>query len=88
MNPPPKHSAATNIDLRGPTRSTQRPNRAAARPRTAMAMENVQPTSVSFQSPGADWVIPDQLGERQVEGREGVRLTDRQVHGEGRRGHH
>ena len=61
MKPPPKHSAATNMDLRGPTRSTQRPNRAAERPRMAMAMENVQPTSLIFQSPGAEWSIPISL---------------------------
>ena len=69
MKPPPKHRAATNIDMRGPTRSTQRPNRAAERPRTAMAMENVHPTSVNFQSPGADWVIPISLvsGKLKVE---------------------
>src|ERR1700735_3108222 len=69
MNPPPKHRAATNIDMRGPTRSTQRPNRAAATPRTAIAIENVQPTSVNFQSAGADWVIPISLvsGKLKVE---------------------
>ncbi len=61
MNPPPKQSAAVNMDLRGPTRSTHRPNSAADRPRTAMAMENTQPTSVSFQSPGAEWVRPMSL---------------------------
>ena len=69
MNPPPKHRAAVNIDLRGPTRSTQRPNRAADRPRKAIAIENVQPTSVSFQSPGAEWLKPMSLvsGKLKVE---------------------
>jgi hypothetical protein len=61
MKPLPKHSAATNMDLRGPTRSTHRPNTAAARPRMAMAMENVHTTSLMFQSPGAEWSIPISL---------------------------
>jgi hypothetical protein len=61
MKPPPKHSADTNMALRGPTRSTQRPNSAAERPKMAMAMENVHPTSLRFQSPGAEWSIPISL---------------------------
>src|SRR5579871_2613227 len=46
------------MDLRGPTRSTQRPNTAAAEPKNRIAIENIQPTSFRFQSPPADWVIP------------------------------
>src|SRR5580698_8422777 len=61
MNPPAKHSAATNIDLRGPTRSTQRPKTAADEPRNTIAMEKIQPTSFKFQSPGADCVTPSNL---------------------------
>ena len=52
-----------------------------------MAMEKVQPTSVSFQSPGAEWVEADELGQRQIEGREGVHLADRQMHRESRGRH-
>ena len=58
MNPPEKHNAAVNIAMRGPTRSTQRPNTAADRPRKTMAMEKIQPSSGKFQSPGAEAVIP------------------------------
>src|SRR5882757_8293018 len=67
--PPPKHRAETNMDLRGPTRSTQRPKTAADRPRRTMAIENVQPTSVNFQSDGAEWVMPINLvrGKLKVE---------------------
>ena len=61
MNPPPKHSAAMNIERRGPTRSTQRPNSAADSPSTAIAMENVQPTSVNLQSDGSECVMPINL---------------------------
>src|SRR5258708_3401356 len=57
-NPPEKHRAATNIDLRGPTCSTQRPNRAAEAPRNTMAREKTQPISFKFQSCGTDWVNP------------------------------
>src|SRR5258706_4396489 len=57
-NPPEKHRAATNIDLRGPTRSTQRPNMAAEAPRNTMAREKTQPISFKFQSCGTDWVNP------------------------------
>src|ERR1700677_40161 len=61
MKPLLKHRADTNIDLRGPARSTQRPNTAAARPRMAMAMENIQPISFKFQSPGTECVMPRTL---------------------------
>ena len=44
--------------LRGPTRSSHVPVKAAARPRNTMAMENIQPSWVSFQSSGADSVMP------------------------------
>src|SRR6266478_433953 len=60
-NPPAKHSADANIDLRGPTRSTQRPKTAADEPRKTMAMEKIQPTSFKFQSPGAVCVSPMSL---------------------------
>src|SRR5882757_679987 len=60
-NPPEKHSADANIDLRGPTRSTQRPKTAADEPRKTMAIEKIQPTSFKFQSPGAVCVSPMSL---------------------------
>ncbi|MFK4523153.1 hypothetical protein ABIF90_001134 [Bradyrhizobium japonicum] len=50
-----------NIALRGPPSSTQRPNTAADSPRKTIAMEKIQPSSVSFQSPDADWVTPSSL---------------------------
>src|ERR1700722_4968186 len=49
------------MDLRGPTRSTQRPNTAADEPRTTMAMEKIQPTSFRSQSPCADAFSPMSL---------------------------
>ena len=55
---PAKHSAAVNIARRGPPSSTQRPKTAAEAPRKTMAKLNIQPSSVNFQSPGADCVIP------------------------------
>src|ERR1700742_1111586 len=69
MNPVAKHRAATNIDLRGPTRSTHRPKSAAEEPRKTIAIENIQPTSFKFQSPGADCVMPSSLvsGKLKVE---------------------
>ena len=88
MNPPPKHSAATNIDLRGPTRSTQRPNSAADEPEDR-DRDRKRPAHVG-QLPIARRRMrdADQLGQRQIEGREGVRLADRQVHRQGGRRHH
>jgi len=50
-----------NIARRGPPSSTQRPNSAAEKPRTKIAMEKIQPSSVSFQSSGADFVMPISL---------------------------
>ena len=43
---------------RGPPSSTQRPSTAADTPRKNMAIEKIQPRSVSFQSSGADLVMP------------------------------
>ena len=43
---------------RGPPSSTQRPKTAAEAPRKKMAMLKIQPRSVSFQSSGADCVMP------------------------------
>ena len=57
-NPPAQHKAAVNIARRGPPSSTQRPNTAEETPRKKMAMENIQPSSVNFQSSGADCVMP------------------------------
>ena len=57
-NPPAQHSPEVNIARRGPPSSTQRPNTAADTPRKKIAMLKIQPSSVSFQSSGADWVIP------------------------------
>ena len=59
--PPAQHSAAVNIALRGPPSSTQRPNTAADPPRNTMAIENIQPSSVSFQSPARTVVMPSSL---------------------------
>src|SRR5262245_55521615 len=46
---------------RGPPSSTQRPNTAAEPPRNSIASEKIQPSSVSFQSPGTDWLMPRSL---------------------------
>ncbi len=59
--PPAQHNAAVNMARRGPPSSTQRPNTADDTPRKKMAMEKIQPRSVSFQSSGADWVMPISL---------------------------
>ena len=56
--PQPKQSAEVNMARRGPPSSTQRPKTAAEAPRKKMAMLKIQPRSVSFQSSGADWVMP------------------------------
>ena len=50
-----------NIARRGPPSSTQRPNTAAETPRKKIAIEKIQPRSVSFQSSGADLVMPISL---------------------------
>src|SRR5690349_6437815 len=57
-NPPEKHTADANIAFLGPTRSTQRPNTAAERPRNTIATLKTQPIVLSFQSPGADSAPP------------------------------
>ena len=59
--PPAHRQPAVNIALRGPPSSTQRPNTAAEPPRNSIASEKIQPSSVSFQSPGADCVMPMSL---------------------------
>ena len=59
--PPAQHNAAVNIARRGPPSSTQRPNTADETPRKKIAMEKIQPSSGSFQSPGADCVMPMSL---------------------------
>ena len=58
MKPPPKQSAAANIVLRGPTRSTQRPKTAAERPRKKIARLKIQASGGWVQSPGAEAVTP------------------------------
>src|SRR6185312_7771490 len=60
-NPPAQHKAAVNIARRGPPSSTHRPNTAAEPPRNSIASEKIHPSSVSFQSPGADCVMPSSL---------------------------
>src|SRR5207237_10858413 len=59
--PPAQHKADVNIARRGPPSSTQRPNTAADAPRKKIAILKIQPSSVSFQSSGADWLIPISL---------------------------
>ncbi len=82
--PPPKQSAAANIARRGPPSSTQRP-----KPRPRAEEENgdgeIQPSSVSFQSSGADW-RPRSAWHRQVEDAERVDLADAEMNAERRRG--
>jgi hypothetical protein len=56
--PPQKQQAAANMARRGPPSSTQRPSTAAERPKNTMAIEKIQPSSVSFQSLGAESVMP------------------------------
>src|SRR5665213_800537 len=48
--PPHQHSAATKPALRGPARSSQPPQMAAARPRNTKNSVNIQPSSLIFQS--------------------------------------
>jgi hypothetical protein len=47
-----------NIATRGPTRSIQRPAKAADRPRNTIARLKIQPRVVSLQSCGVDCVMP------------------------------
>ncbi len=58
IKPLAQQTPAVNMALRGPPSSTQRPNTAEDRPRNNIAMENIQPSSVSFQSPGVDCEMP------------------------------
>ena len=48
--PPHQHSAATKPALRGPARSTQPPQMAAAEPRNTKNSVYIQPSSLIFQS--------------------------------------
>jgi hypothetical protein len=50
-----------NIALRGPPSSTHRPSKAAEVPRMKIARLKIQPSWVSFQSPGAGRVMPISL---------------------------
>jgi hypothetical protein len=50
-----------NIARRGPPSSTHRPRSAAEAPRKKIARLKIQPSSVSFQSSGADWEMPINL---------------------------
>src|SRR5690242_8122180 len=59
--PPAHRHPAVNIALRGPPSSTQRPNSADEMPSMAIAIEKIQPSWVSFQSPGADCEMPSSL---------------------------
>src|SRR5215813_7988541 len=58
IKPPQKQRAAVNIVLRGPTRSTQRPNTAADTPRKKIARLKIHASDGCDQSPGADLVTP------------------------------
>src|SRR3954471_1258269 len=60
-NPSPQQQAATTPLFRGPACSSHRPKTAAERPRKTMAMVKIQASSVCFQSPGADSVMPRTL---------------------------
>ena len=57
-NPPPQQIAATTPALRGPSRSTQRPNSAADDPRKTIASVNVHVSVLTFQSPAAGFAMP------------------------------
>ena len=59
--PPAKQQPDVNIARRGPPSSTQRPSTAAEAPRKKIAIEKIQPRSVSFQSAGVDCVMPSSL---------------------------
>ena len=56
--PSDQQQAATKPLFRGPACSSQRPNTAAESPRKTMAMVKIQASSVCFQSPGAEAVMP------------------------------
>src|SRR5581483_3039292 len=60
-NPIPQQSAATKPLFRGPWACTHLPKIAAETPSTAIARVKIQPSSVSFQSPGIDLVTPSCL---------------------------
>ena len=50
-----------------------------------MAIEKIQPSSVSFQSSGRGFGDADQLGHRQIEDAERVDLADAKVDAQRRR---
>src|SRR6185295_14115763 len=56
--PPPQQQAATNPAFRGPSRSTHAPKMAAEDPSITKNNVYIQPSELSFQSPGADAVMP------------------------------
>src|SRR5579884_949532 len=60
--PPQNSSAAANIDIRGPTRSTHFPANAAARPRKMIAMLKIQVTLAIDQSPGVSEIAFEVAG--------------------------
>ncbi len=51
-------------------------------------MENIQPSWVNFQSPGADCVMPMSFVIGRLNNAECIGLTDAQMDAEGRRRHH
>src|SRR5258708_10759806 len=57
-NPALKQQAEVNSAWRGQTRSSHLPSTAAVSPRQTMATLKMAASEVSFQSPGADLVIP------------------------------
>src|SRR5262245_32733855 len=56
--PPLQQHAATTPALRGPSRSTHAPNRAAEDPSMTKNSVNIHPSVLIFQSAGADCVMP------------------------------
>ena len=99
--PPDQHKAATTPALRGPARSSQPPQTAAAMPRTTMNRVNIQFRSATSQSQlvvNSAFRMLDPAGQasglpppmrprqRQPEDAEAVRHADAQMDGEcGRR---
>jgi hypothetical protein len=58
LESPIEAARGRELARRGPTRSTQRPDTLADRPRKTMAMLSTQPSEISFQSPGAESLMP------------------------------
>ena len=81
MKPPPKHSAAMNIGLARPDALDPAPEHGGRQAEKGDGDGEDPAHSRQIPIAGRRMGDADELGERQVEGRERVGLADRQMHG-------